>query len=144
MSIGERITELRKDKRISQAELAKAMDVSRQAVSKWENDQMAPDSMKLIHLADVLDTDLEYLTTGRRTYSRRPPVVIKEIQTVEVEKILEIEKTIEVEKTVEVERIVEKPVIRRVKKTIVRRNPAEYCAVGLFCFLAGLLVGLMV
>ena len=85
MSLGQRIVELRKDLGLSQYQLAKAMEVSRQAVSKWETDRSAPDSENMIHLADVLETDLEYLTTGRRTYSRRPPVVITET----VEKIVE-------------------------------------------------------
>ena len=36
MNIGERIMALRKEKNISQTELAKRLNVSRQAVSKWE------------------------------------------------------------------------------------------------------------
>ena len=55
MSLGERITELRNAKNISQSQLAKAMDVSRQAVSKWENGQSTPDPTKMIKLADFLD-----------------------------------------------------------------------------------------
>ena len=43
MSIGERITELRKAASLSQGQLAERMDVSRQAVSKWENDLSTPD-----------------------------------------------------------------------------------------------------
>ena len=38
MSIGERISSLRKEQNISQGQLAQALDVSRQAVSKWENE----------------------------------------------------------------------------------------------------------
>ena len=59
MSIGERISELRTQNNMSQYELAKAMDVSRQAVSKWENDQTCPDAMNLIRLSEILDTDIE-------------------------------------------------------------------------------------
>ena len=36
MSIGERISSLRKERGLSQGQLSEAMDVSRQAVSKWE------------------------------------------------------------------------------------------------------------
>jgi transcriptional regulator with XRE-family HTH domain len=57
MSIGERICTLRKERNISQAQLAKILDVSRQAVSKWENDLCAPDTIKLIQLADILNTE---------------------------------------------------------------------------------------
>ena len=55
MSIGERITELRIQKNLSQGELASALSVSRQAISKWENDQSSPDTIHLIQLADLLD-----------------------------------------------------------------------------------------
>ena len=64
MSLGRRITELRSMQNLSQNQLAKLMDVSRQAVSKWETDQSAPDSIKMIHLAEVLDTDIEYSSTA--------------------------------------------------------------------------------
>ena len=133
MSIGERITELRKLQNLSQGQLAQAMDVSRQAVSKWENDQTSPDSLKMIRLAEVLDTDIEYLTTGCRSYGRRPPVVLKTVET--VEKIVE-KPVVQV-----VEKVVEKPVIKKVFRVKYRRNPAELAIVGVVCFLLGLLVG---
>lgn len=147
MSIGERIMELRKAAGISQGELSKALEVSRQAVSKWENDLAYPDVSNLIHLADLLDTDIEYLATGRRTYGRRPPVVIRTTET--VEKIVE-KPVIQTVETV-VEHIVEKPVIQTVEKPVIRRiyrkkyvqNPAQLLAVGLLCFFSGLLVGIL-
>lgn len=71
MSIGTRIYELRKKNSISQGQLAAMMDVSRQAVSKWENDTSTPDALKLIKLADIFNVDIEYLATGsNRTPSR--------------------------------------------------------------------------
>lgn len=141
MSIGERITELRKLQNLSQGQLAQAMDVSRQAVSKWENDQTSPDSLRMIRLAEVLDTDIEYLTTGRRSYGRRPPVVLKTVET--VEKVVEKPVVQVVEKPVEktVVQYVEKPVIKKVFRTKYLRNPAELAIVGIACFLLGLLVG---
>lgn len=147
MSLGERILELRKTANMSQADLARAMDVSRQAVSKWETDQSSPDASNLILLSDLLDTDIEYLTTGRRTYGRRPPVVIKSTETVEkvVEKpVVQVVETV-VEKVVEkpVVQLVEKPVVKKVYRTKIVRNPIEYGIVGVICFLAGLLIGLL-
>lgn len=147
MSLGERITELRTQCGLSQYQLAKEMDVSRQAVSKWETDQSAPDAIKLIHLADVLDTDIEYLTTGRRNFGRRPPVVVKTVETVEkiVEKpVVQIVETV-VEKVVDrpVVEYVEKPVIKKVYRTKYVRNPLELLICGGVCFLAGLLIGLL-
>ena len=143
MSLGERIAELRTQNHMSQYELAKVMEVSRQAVSKWENDQSSPDAQNLIHLADILDTDIEYLTTGRRNYGRRPPVVLKTIET--VEKV--VEKPVFVEKVVN--KVVEKPIIEYIEKPVVKkvirvkyvRNLLEYAILGFVCFFAGLLIG---
>lgn len=147
MSLGERITELRKLEKLSQAELARQMDVSRQAVSKWETDQSAPDAANLIRLADILDTDIEYLTSGRRTYGRRPPVVIKTTET--VEKIVEKPVVQVVEKVVD--RVIEKPVIQTVEKPVIKKvyrteyvqKPLELAITGISCFLAGLILGLL-
>lgn len=147
MSIGERIAELRKAQNLSQGQLADAMNVSRQAVSKWENDQSSPDSLNLIRLSELLDTDIEYLTTGRKTYGRRPPVVIKTVETVEkiVEKpIVQVVETV-VEKIVEkpVVQYVEKPTSRKVFRVKYRRNPAELAVVGVIGFALGLILGLL-
>ena len=71
MSIGERITDLRKGKNLSQGQLASLLEVSRQAVSKWENDTASPDTLRLIQLADVLSTDVEYLATGKKSLRSR-------------------------------------------------------------------------
>ena len=147
MSVGERITELRKAAGMSQLDISRALDISRQAVSKWENDTSSPDVMNLIKLADLLDTDVEYLATGRRTYGRRPPVVIRTTET--VEKIVE-KPVVQTVETL-VERIVEKPVVQTVEKPVIKRvyrtqyvqNPVSLLAVGILCFLAGLLVGIL-
>ncbi len=148
MSVGERIAELRKQQNISQGQLAEALGISRQAVSKWETDQTMPDSAKMIHLADALDTDIEYLATGRRNFARRPPVVINTVETVEkvVEKpvIQVVEKT--VEKIVEVPAVeyVERPVIKKVYRKQLIRNPIEFAICGGICFVIGLLIGILI
>lgn len=145
MSVGERILELRKAQNISQVQLADMLSVSRQSVSKWENDLSVPDSSKLIRLAEILDTDIEYLSTGRRNFARRPPVVLTTVETVEkvVEKpvIQVVEKVVEVEKPVI--QYVEKPVIKKVYRTKYVRNPLESFLIGAGCFLLGLLIGIL-
>lgn len=151
MSIGERITELRKQQNISQGQLAQALDVTRQAVSKWENDLSSPDTIKLIQLAEVLDTDVEYLATGRRSYGRRPPVVVTTVETVEkvVEKPVIVEKVIETTVEKPVIQYVEKPIVQYVEKPVVKRvervtylmNPIEFLLVGIFSLLIGLFIG---
>ena len=147
MSIGERITELRKAQNISQGQLADLMEVSRQAVSKWETDQASPDTIRLIKLADVLDTDVEYLATGRKTFGRRPPVVVEAVKT--VEKIVEVPVPQVVEKVVEkiIEKptveYIEKPVIKKVYRTQYIRNVMEYVIVGGICLILGILIGMI-
>ena len=147
MSLGERIVELRKLCGLNQNQLAKLMEVSRQAVSKWETGQSAPDALNMIRLAEILETDVEYLTTGRRSYGRRPPVVINTVETVEklVEKpvIQVVEKIVEKKVEIPVVEYVEKPVIKKVyyKKTV--RNPLEFIVVGLVCFIVGIIFGLL-
>ncbi len=147
MSIGERISELRKQQNISQGQLAKALDVSRQAVSKWENDQTAPDTINLIRLADLLGTDTEYLATGAHSKIKSPPSVVTVVQKVDhvVEKV--VEKPVEVEKIVEVERVVERvvevPRVKKVTRVKYLRNPLEFAAVGFFGLVIGVIIGLL-
>ena len=146
MSIGERIIELRKAQNISQGQLAKALRISRQADSKWENDLSMPDTDKMIQLADLLDTDIEYLSSGRANMGRRPPVVLETVNTVEVEKIVEVPVIQTVEKVVEkpVIEFVEKPVLKKVYRTKYVRNPLELLVVGSVCLILGILIGLLI
>ena len=121
MSIGERISELRNKQNISQGQLAEMLEVTRQAVSKWENDLSSPDTIRLIKLADLLDTDVEYLATGRNSYARRPPVIVETVKT--IDKIVEVPVVQVVEKFVE--KIVEKPVVEYVEKPVIKIGRAH-------------------
>ena len=143
MSVGERITELRKEQKISQFQLAKLLQVSRQAVSKWENDLSMPDTENMIRLADILDTDIEYLSSGRRNMGRRPPVIVETVNTVTVEKQVEVPVIQVIEKIVEkpVIEYVEKPVIKKIYRTKYVRNPLEFAVVGFVCLIIGILIG---
>jgi transcriptional regulator with XRE-family HTH domain len=147
MSVGDRITELRKKNNMSQAALADAVGVSRQAVSKWETGLSLPDSSKLILLAQILSTDIEYLSTGRVNDAIRPPVVIKTVERVETKvevPVVKIQEKI-VEKVIEkpVIEYIEKPIVRRVIQYRYRRNYLEYAIVGICCFILGLLTSLL-
>lgn len=62
MNLGEKIYELRTKKNLSQGDLADKLDVSRQSVSKWENNTAIPDLDKLIKLCDVFEISLDELT----------------------------------------------------------------------------------
>ena len=136
---------MRKSENISQGKLASLLDVSRQAVSKWENDQSSPDTLKLIQLADVLKTDVEYLATGKKAEPKVEKVIVTvpEIQEKIVEKTVEKPVIRYVEKPViqTVEKLIEKPVIKRMVRVKYLRNPFEFIALGAVCFLLGILIG---
>ena len=71
-TIGKRISSLRKAMGMKQEELAERLDVSGQAVSKWENDQTCPDIGLLPRLARVFGVTTDYLLTGEQ--EQEPPV----------------------------------------------------------------------
>lgn len=60
--IGERITEARKKKSVSQAGLAELLFISPQAVGKWERGESMPDIITLNRLAEILEVDLNYFS----------------------------------------------------------------------------------
>ena len=73
-TIGRRITQLRKEQGMTQEELAQKLDVTSQAVSKWENDVSCPDISILPQLADILHTTTDYLLSGKKDEVRCIPV----------------------------------------------------------------------
>ena len=132
MSVGDRIAELRKQRGLSQGQLASMMGVSRQAISKWENGQTSPDTLNLIRLAEVLENDVEYIATGqvRVDMSEVEPIVHTVVR--------------EVERIIPVERVVVKPIIRRRVRVKYRNHPAQMLLLGVVCFLLGLILGCLI
>lgn len=61
MDIGDRIAELRKKKEMSQEMLAGKLDISFQAVSKWENNISYPDIKLIPKIANILECSIGYL-----------------------------------------------------------------------------------
>lgn len=59
--LGSRIAQLRREKKLSQEALAEKTGVSRQAVSKWERGESAPDTENLITLSEVFGVTLDEL-----------------------------------------------------------------------------------
>ena len=66
MTIGKRIAHLRKEKGLTQEELAQHMGISPQAVSKWENDQTCPDISALPKLARLFGVTVDELLSGKQ------------------------------------------------------------------------------
>ncbi len=61
MKFNEKIIQARKNKALTQEDLAEAVGVSRQAVSKWETGEAKPDLDKLMAICKVLDLSMDYL-----------------------------------------------------------------------------------
>lgn len=66
MTIGERLYNLRKERNLSQEDLANELDVSRQSISKWETNQSMPDFDKIISLCQFFNITTDELLTGNR------------------------------------------------------------------------------
>ena len=64
MNLGENIYRLRTEKNLSQGDLADELEVSRQSVSKWENNSAVPELEKLIKMAQIFDITIDELVTG--------------------------------------------------------------------------------
>ena len=52
-NLGERLSKLRRDKKLSQEEVAEKLNVTRQTISKWETDQSMPDFDKVVPLCEL-------------------------------------------------------------------------------------------
>ena len=72
MNLGENIYRLRIEKNLSQGGLADALEVSRQSVSKWENNSAVPELDKLVKMAQLFGVSLDELVTGDRTIEPEP------------------------------------------------------------------------
>ena len=66
LTLGKRIAALRKQKDLRQDDIAQLLDVSPQAVSKWENDQTCPDIGLLPKLAQILGVTTDELLSGKQ------------------------------------------------------------------------------
>ncbi|MCL2216508.1 MAG: helix-turn-helix domain-containing protein [Defluviitaleaceae bacterium] len=66
-SLGSRISEYRRQRNITQEQLAEIMGVTSQAVSKWENDISCPDIGVMPQLADYFGVSLDRLLRGEES-----------------------------------------------------------------------------
>ena len=74
MTFGEKLSEARKEKGLSQEELAKQIFVTRQALSRWENSTAQPSFEMLSVLCNILDKSPDFFMTekdSRRATIRR-------------------------------------------------------------------------
>ena len=81
MTFGEKIQALRKDAGMSQEELAERLEVSRQAISKWERGAGYPETEKLIRMSRLFGVSLDYLfgeDEGQPRETQEPGLYISE------------------------------------------------------------------
>ena len=69
MKLGEKIYKLRNQHKMSQEDLAQRLNVSRQSISKWENNTSVPELEKLIQLSEVFQITLDELVKGESILS---------------------------------------------------------------------------
>lgn len=77
-TIGSKIITARKNKNLSQAELAKHIAISPQAVGKWERGESMPDLITLNRLADILGLDLNYFSENFESINNCSPFINNE------------------------------------------------------------------
>lgn len=61
MTFGEKLLKLRKENGMSQDELAIHISVTRQAISRWENDSSLPDTEKVVLISNLFNVSTDYL-----------------------------------------------------------------------------------
>lgn len=61
MTFGDQLTKARKEKELTQEELAEKLNLSRQTILRWEKNQVFPDISNLKAVAQVLDVSFDYL-----------------------------------------------------------------------------------
>ncbi len=72
MSLSEQIQALRKRENHSQEELAHMLNISRQAVSKWESGLVQPELDNIIKLAKLYNVSTDYLLMGEESFAEEP------------------------------------------------------------------------
>ena len=77
MTFSEKLLELRKKQGMSQEELAEKLEVSRQAVSRWEQGSAMPDVINLARISKLFGVTADYLINDEITSDREVPIVKK-------------------------------------------------------------------
>ena len=77
MTLGDKLSKLRKENNYTQEQLAELLNVSRQAISKWESNASYPETDKLIRISTLFDCSLDYLLkeeldTSEKTHEKIP------------------------------------------------------------------------
>lgn len=83
MTLGNKLSKLRKQNNYTQEQLSDILGVSRQAISKWESDASYPETDKIIQLSKLYDCSLDYLLkdeiTDENSYDKNVVLRVREL-----------------------------------------------------------------
>lgn len=82
LTLGAKIAQLRKDKGMTQLELAEKMGVTDKAVSKWERDLSCPDISSIPTLAEVLEVSVDELMQIKKEVAEPKANIAELINTI--------------------------------------------------------------
>ncbi len=82
LNIGKKIAELRKEKNWSQTDLAKAVDVSRDIIGKYERGEHSPSIEITTKLAEALEVSVDYML-GRERFGKYDKEAIKRLEGIQ-------------------------------------------------------------
>ena len=82
VNIGKRIAELRKEKKWSQSDLAKAVEASRDIVGKYERGEHSPSVEMATKIASALEVSVDYLL-GRERFGKYDKEAIKRLEGIQ-------------------------------------------------------------
>ena len=85
MNIGKKITELRKQKNLSQTDFAKTVGVSREMIGRYERDEVMPSIEVAAKIADALEVSLDYLVgnSNKTALDKQTMKLIHDIEDLE-------------------------------------------------------------
>ena len=78
MEFNEQIKRLRKENNLTQEEMAKKLNVTRQAISNWENNRNLPDFEMIILIAETFDVSLDELILGDKKMNKIEQTLIND------------------------------------------------------------------
>ena len=82
VNIGKRIAELRKAKKMSQSDLAKAVSASRDIIGKYERGEHSPSVEMAIKLAEALEVSVDYML-GKERFGRYDKEVMRRLEGIQ-------------------------------------------------------------
>ena len=85
MNLGENIYRFRTAKNMSQGDLADALEVSRQSVSKWENNSAVPELEKLVKMAHIFGITLDELVSSEEPQKDEVPQPAPSVKEAQIE-----------------------------------------------------------